>query len=137
MFEEEVEEEVFFKFVILYVEDDIDEVFRVQSLLENDFGIKFGIIFVEMLCGRQYLQNLDDAVNGFVWIILLLIENFLRDIWCKFQFYTFLMNFVNRQYKYNFVIFMRSLNNLLFRERIFFVLRIINVLEEDSRGFFI
>ena len=63
-------------------------------LLENDFGIKPGIIFAEMPCGRQHLQNLDDAINGSAWTILLLTENFLRDTWCKFQFYSSLMNSV-------------------------------------------
>ncbi|NP_001189783.1 TIR domain-containing adapter molecule 2 [Equus przewalskii] len=133
--EEEAEEEVFLKFVILHAEDDTDEALRVQSLLENDFGIKPGIIFAEMPCGRQHLQNLDDAVNGSAWTILLLTENFLRDTWCKFQFYTSLMNSVNRQHKYNSVIPMRPLNNPLPRERTPFALRTINALEEDSRGF--
>ena len=104
-------------------------------LLENDFGIKPGIIFAEMPCGRQHLQNLDDAINGSAWTILLLTENFLRDTWCKFQFYSSLMNSVNRQHKYNSVIPMRPLNNPLPRERTPFALRTINALEEESRGF--
>ncbi|XP_059772890.1 TIR domain-containing adapter molecule 2 isoform X1 [Balaenoptera ricei] len=132
---EEEEEEVFLKFVILHAEEDTDEALRVQNLLENDFGIKPGIIFAEMPCGRQHLQNLDDAVNGSAWTILLLTENFLRDTWCKFQFYTSLMNSVNRQHKYNSVIPMRPLNNPLPRERTPFALRTINALEEESRGF--
>lgn len=135
MSEEEAEEEVFFKFVILHAEDDTDEALRVQDLLQNDFGIKPGIIFAEMPCGRQHLQNLDDAVNGSAWTILLLTENFLRDTWCRFQFYTSLMNSVNRQHKYNSVIPMRPLNNPLTRERTPFALRTINALEEESRGF--
>ncbi|NP_001191280.1 TIR domain-containing adapter molecule 2-like isoform X1 [Phacochoerus africanus] len=133
--EEEAEEEVFLKFVILHAEDDTDEALRVQNLLQNDFGIKPGIIFAEMPCGRQHLQNLDDAVNGSAWTILLLTENFLRDTWCKFQFYTSLMNSVNRQHKYNSVIPMRPLNNPLPREKTPFALRTINALEEESRGF--
>lgn len=133
--EEEAEEEVFFKFVILHAEDDTGEALRVQDLLQNDFGIKPGIIFAEMPCGRQHLQNLDDAVNGSAWTILLLTENFLRDTWCKFQFYTSLMNSVNRQHKYNSVIPMRPLNNPLPRGRTPFALRTINALEEESRGF--
>uniref|UniRef100_A0A8D2CSQ5 TIR domain-containing adapter molecule 2 n=1 Tax=Sciurus vulgaris TaxID=55149 RepID=A0A8D2CSQ5_SCIVU len=133
--EEEAEEEVFLKFVILHAEDDTDEALRVQNLLQNDFGIKPGIIFAEMPCGRQHLQNLDDAVNGSAWTILLLTENFLRDTWCNFQFYTSLMNSVNRQHKYNSVIPMRPLNSPLPRERTPFALQTINALEEESRGF--
>ncbi|KAF0872786.1 TMED7 protein, partial [Crocuta crocuta] len=129
------EEEVFLKFVILHAEDDTDEALRVQNLLQNDFGIRPGIIFAEMPCGRQHLQNLDDAVNGSAWTILLLTENFLRDTWCKFQFYTSLMNSVNRRHKYNSVIPLRPLNNPLPRERTPFALRTINALEEESRGF--
>ncbi|XP_023404744.1 TIR domain-containing adapter molecule 2 [Loxodonta africana] len=133
--EEEAEEEVFFKFVILHAESDINEALRVQNLLQDDFGVKPGIIFAEMPCGKQHLQNLDDAVNGSAWTILLLTENFLRDTWCKFQFYSSLMNSVNRQHKYNSVIPMRPLNNSLPRERTPFALRTINALEEGSRGF--
>ncbi|XP_003788954.1 TIR domain-containing adapter molecule 2 [Otolemur garnettii] len=132
---DEAEEEVFLKFVILHAEDDTGEALRVQDLLQNDFGIKPGIIFAEMPCGRQHLQNLDDAVNGSAWTILLLTENFLRDTWCNFQFYTSLMNSVNRQHKYNSVIPMRPLNNPLPRERTPFALQTINALEEESRGF--
>ncbi|XP_053422284.1 TIR domain-containing adapter molecule 2 isoform X2 [Nycticebus coucang] len=132
---DEAEEEVFLKFVILHAEDDTGEALRVQNLLQNDFGIKPGIIFAEMPCGRQHLQNLDDAVNGSAWTILLLTENFLRDTWCNFQFYTSLMNSVNRQHKYNSVIPMRPLNNPLPRDRTPFVLQTINALEEESRGF--
>lgn len=133
--EEDAEEEVFLKFVILHADGDTNEALRVQELLQNDFGIRPGIIFAEMPCGRQHLQNLDDAVNGSAWTILLLTENFLRDTWCKFQFYSSLMNSVNRQHKYNSVIPMRPLNNPLPRERTPFALRTINALEEESRGF--
>ncbi|OBS82825.1 hypothetical protein A6R68_23177 [Neotoma lepida] len=133
--EEDAEEEVFLKFVILHAEDDTDEALRVQNLLQNDFGIRPGIIFAEMPCGRLHLQNLDDAVNGSAWTILLLTENFLRDTWCNFQFYTSLMNSVNRQHKYNSVIPMRPLNSPLPRERTPLALQTINALEEESRGF--
>ncbi|XP_010612439.1 TIR domain-containing adapter molecule 2 [Fukomys damarensis] len=133
--EGEVEEEVFLKFVILHAEDDTEEALRVQELLQDDFGVKPGIIFAEMPGGRQHLQNLDDAVNGSAWTILLLTENFLRDTWCNFQFYTSLMNSVNRQHKYNSVIPMRPLNKPLPRERTPFALQTINALEEESHGF--
>ncbi|XP_044517760.1 TIR domain-containing adapter molecule 2 [Gracilinanus agilis] len=133
--EEDLDEEIFFKFVILHADDDIHEALRVQEMLQNDFGIKPGIIFAEMPCGRQHLQNLDDAVNGSAWTIFLLTENFLRDTWCNFQFYTSLMNSVNRQHKYNSVIPMRPLNNPLPRNRTPFALQTINALEEKSCGF--
>lgn len=129
------DDEVFLKFVILHAQEDTDEALRVQKMLQNDFGIRPGIIFAEMPCGRQHLRNLHDAVNGSAWTILLLTENFLRDAWCEFQFYTSLMNSVNRQPKYNSVIPMRPLSNPLPRERTPFALRTINALEEDSQGF--
>ncbi|GAB1301701.1 TIR domain-containing adapter molecule 2 [Apodemus speciosus] len=132
---EEQTEEEFLKFVILHAEDDTDEALRVQNLLQNDFGIRPGIVFAEMPCGRLHLQNLDDAVNGSAWTILLLTENFLRDTWCNFQFYTSLMNSVNRQHKYNSVIPMRPLNSPLPRERTPLALQTINALEEESQGF--
>ncbi|XP_043818647.1 transmembrane emp24 domain-containing protein 7 isoform X1 [Dromiciops gliroides] len=133
--QEDLEEEVFFKFVILHAEDDTHEALRVQEMLQNQFDIKPGIIFAEMPCGRQHLKNLDDAVNGSAWTIFLLTENFLRDSWCNFQFYTSLMNSVNREHKYNSVIPMRPLNNPLPRDRTPFALQTINALEEKSCGF--
>ncbi|XP_060027263.1 uncharacterized protein LOC103112541 [Erinaceus europaeus] len=133
--EEEDEDDVFLKFVILHSEDDTQEALRVQHLLQSRFGIQPGIIFAEMPGGRQHLQNLDHAVNGSAWTILLLTENFLRDTWCHFQFHTSLMNSVNRQHKYNSVIPMRPLNRPLPRERTPFPLRTINALEEQSQGF--
>ncbi|XP_042528422.1 TIR domain-containing adapter molecule 2 isoform X1 [Dipodomys spectabilis] len=133
--EEEAGQDVFLKFVILHAEDDTDEALRVLELLQNDFGIRPGLIFAEMPCGRQHLQNLDDAVNGSAWTILLLTENFLRDTWCNFQFYTSLMNSVNRRHKYNSVIPMRPLNKALPRARTPLALQTINALEEDSSGF--
>ncbi|XP_068943956.1 TIR domain-containing adapter molecule 2 [Petaurus breviceps papuanus] len=133
--EEDLEEEVFFKFVILHAEDDIHEALRVQRMLQNQFGIKPGIIYAEMPCGKQHLQNLDDAVNGSAWTIFLLTENFLRDTWCNFQFYTTLMNSINRKHKYNSVIPMRPLNNPLPRDRTPFALQTIRALEEKSCGF--
>ncbi|XP_048190218.1 TIR domain-containing adapter molecule 2 [Perognathus longimembris pacificus] len=133
--EEEAGEDVFLKFVILHAEDDTDEALRVLELLQNDFGIKPGMIFAEMPSGRQHLQNLDDAVNGSAWTILLLTENFLRDTWCNFQFYTSLMNSVNRQHKYNSVIPLRPLNKALPRARTPLALQTINALEEESSGF--
>ncbi|XP_020823005.1 TIR domain-containing adapter molecule 2 [Phascolarctos cinereus] len=135
LLKEDLEEEVFFKFVILHAEDDTCEALRVQGMLQNQFGIKPGIIYAEMPCGRQHLQNLDDAVNGSAWTIFLLTENFLRDTWCNFQFYTSLMNSINRQHKYNSVIPMRPLNNPLPRDRTPFALQTINALEEESCGF--
>lgn len=133
--EEEEEEEEFLKFVILHAEEDTDEALRVQSLLQDEFGISPGMVFAEMPCGRQHLQNLDAAVNGSAWTILLLTENFLRDTWCRFQFYTSLMNSVNRLHKYNSVIPMRPLNNPLPRERTPLALQTINALEEEGCGF--
>ncbi|XP_012871538.1 PREDICTED: TIR domain-containing adapter molecule 2-like [Dipodomys ordii] len=133
--EDEAGQDVFLKFVILHAEDDTDEALRVLERLQNDFGIRPGLIFAEMPCGRQPLQNLDDAVNGSAWTILLLTENFLRDTWCNFQFYTSLMNSVNRQHKYNSVIPMRPLNKALPRARTPLALQTINALEEDSSGF--
>ncbi|XP_038625542.1 TIR domain-containing adapter molecule 2 [Tachyglossus aculeatus] len=127
--------EVFYKFVILHAEDDVDEALRVQQLLQDEFRIRPGIIFAEMPCGRHHLQNLDDAVNGSAWTIVLLTENFVSEAWCQFQFYTSLVNSVNRQHKYNSVIPVRPLNNPLPRQKTPFALRTINALEEGSRAF--
>nr|NP_001191386.1 TIR domain-containing adapter molecule 2 [Ornithorhynchus anatinus] len=129
------EEEVFYRFVILHAEGDVDEALRVQHLLQDEFRIRPGIIFAEMPCGRHHLQNLDDAVNGSAWTILLLTENFVSEAWCRFQFHTSLVNSVNRQHKYNSVIPVRPLNNPLPRQKTPFALRTISALEEGSCAF--
>ncbi|XP_062456471.1 uncharacterized protein LOC134153918 [Rhea pennata] len=128
-------EDVFYKFVILHAENDVDEAIRIQNLLQNEFCIKPGIIFAEMPCGKHILENLSDAVNGSAWTIILLTENFLNGRWCEFQSYTCLVNALNKQHKYNSVIPVRPLNNPLPREKTPFALQAINALEEDSPGF--
>uniref|UniRef100_A0A8B9Q1C1 TIR domain-containing adapter molecule 2 n=1 Tax=Apteryx owenii TaxID=8824 RepID=A0A8B9Q1C1_APTOW len=128
-------EGVFYKFVILHAENDVDEAIRIQNLLQNKFCIKPGIIFAEMPCGKHILENLGDAVNGSAWTIILLTEKFLNGPWCEFQSYTCLANALNKQHKYNSVIPVRPLNNPLPREKIPFALQAINALEEDSPGF--
>ncbi|XP_025060401.1 uncharacterized protein LOC102378217, partial [Alligator sinensis] len=128
-------EDVFYKFVILHAENDIDEAIRVQHLLQNKFCVKPGIIFAEMPCGRHVLENLNDAVNRSAWTIILLTENFLSEAWVEFQSYTSLINALNKRHKYNSVIPVRPLNNPLPREKTPLVLQTINALEEDSPGF--
>ncbi|XP_068783098.1 TIR domain-containing adapter molecule 2-like [Struthio camelus] len=128
-------EGVFYKFVILHAENDVDEAIRIQNLLQNKFCIKPGIIFAEMPCGKHILENLSDAVNGSAWTIILLTENFLNGPWCEFQSYTCLVNALNKRHKYNSVIPVRPLNNPLPREKTPFALQAINALEEDSPGF--
>ncbi|XP_064358039.1 TIR domain-containing adapter molecule 2 [Dromaius novaehollandiae] len=128
-------EGVFYKFVILHAENDVDEAIRIQNLLQNKFCIKPGIIFAEMPCGKHILENLSDAVNDSAWTIILLTENFLNGPWCEFQSYTCLVNALNKQHKYNSVIPVRPVNNPLPREKIPFALQAINALEEDSPGF--
>uniref|UniRef100_A0A7M4FDA7 TIR domain-containing adapter molecule 2 n=2 Tax=Crocodylus porosus TaxID=8502 RepID=A0A7M4FDA7_CROPO len=128
-------EDVFYKFVILHAEKDIDEAIRVQHLLQNKFCVKPGIIFAEMPCGRHVLENLKDAVNGSAWTIILLTENFLSEAWVEFQSYTSLINALNKQHKYNSVIPVRPLNNPLPREKTPLVLQTINALEENSPAF--
>ncbi|NXA38658.1 TCAM2 protein, partial [Eudromia elegans] len=128
-------EGVFYKFVILHAENDVDEAIRIQSLLQNKFCIKPGIIFAEMPCGKHILENLRDAVNGSAWTIILLTESFLNGPWCEFQSYTCLANALNKEHKYNTVIPVRPLNNPLPREKTPFALQAINALEEESPAF--
>ncbi|XP_069481627.1 TIR domain-containing adapter molecule 2 [Ambystoma mexicanum] len=129
------EEEVFYKFVILHSQSDIEEAIRLQDILQTQFHIEPGIIFAEMPCGRHKLQNLEDAVNGSAWTIILLTENFLSEAWCEYQSYATLMNSINKQHKYNSVIPVRPASNGLSRERTPFVLQAINALEERSPAF--
>ncbi|XP_062985570.1 TIR domain-containing adapter molecule 2 [Elgaria multicarinata webbii] len=127
--------DIFYRFVILHADDDVEEAVRVQDLLQNEFCIKPGIIFAEMPSGRHLLENLNDAVNGSAWTIILLTENFLSELWCQFQSYTSLFGALTIPHKCNTVIPMRLRNNPLPREKIPFILQSINALQEDSPGF--
>ncbi|XP_061480369.1 TIR domain-containing adapter molecule 2 [Rhineura floridana] len=127
--------DTFYRFVILHAEDDVEEAVRVQDLLQNEFCIKPGIIFAEMPSGRHLLENLNDAMNGSAWTIILLTENFLSELWCEFQSYTSLFSALTMPHKGNTVIPMRPRNNPLPRDRTPFILQSINALQEDSPGF--
>lgn len=127
--------EIFYKFVILHAEDDEEEAMRVQKLLQNEFSIKPGIIFAEMPCGRNVLENFQKAISGSAWTILLLTENFLSELWCIFQSYTSLYNALTIPHKYNTVIPMRPRNKPLPWEKTPFILQSIEALQEGSLGF--
>ncbi|KAG8130822.1 hypothetical protein E2320_017380 [Naja naja] len=128
-------EDGFYRFVILHAEEDIEEAIRVQDLLQNEYCIKPGIIFAEMPSGRHLLENLTDAINDSAWIIILLTENFVRDLWYEFQSYTSLLGALIIPHKHNSVIPMRPRNRPLPWERTPFILRCVNILQEDSPGF--
>ncbi|KAJ7335688.1 hypothetical protein JRQ81_013629 [Phrynocephalus forsythii] len=127
--------DIFYRFVILHAEEDVEEAVRIQELLQNEFCIKPGIIFAEMPCGRHLIENLNDALSNSAWTIILLTENFLSELWYQFQSYTSLLNSVIVPYKCNTVIPMRPRNNPLPWERTPFIFQTINVLQEDSPGF--
>ncbi|XP_054843421.1 TIR domain-containing adapter molecule 2 [Eublepharis macularius] len=127
--------ETFYRFAILHAENDIDEAIRIQEMLQNEFCIKPGIIFAEMPSGRHLLENVQDAINGSAWTIILLTENFLSELWCEFQAYACLFNSLTKPHKGNTVIPLRPRNNSLPWDRIPLVLRTLNALQEDSPGF--
>nr|XP_056704552.1 TIR domain-containing adapter molecule 2 [Euleptes europaea] len=127
--------EIFYRFVILHAEDDIDEALRVLERLQNEFCIKPGIIFAAMPSGRHLLENLQDAMNGSAWTIILLTENFFSELWCPFQAYTCLFSSLTKPHKGNTVIPLRPRNNPLPWERTPLVLRALHALQEDSPGF--
>lgn len=127
--------DVFYRFVILHAEDDIEEAVRIQELLQNEFCIKPGIIFAEMPSGRHLLENLNDALSNSAWTIILLTENFLSELWYQFQSYTSLLSSLTVPHKCNTVIPMRPRNNPLPWERTPLVFQTIKVLQEDCPGF--
>lgn len=128
-------EEVFYQFVILHAEDDVEEAVRIQELLQNEFSIKPGIIFAEMPSGRHLVENLKDAINGSAWTVILLTENFLSDLWCEFQLHISLIHTFTKPHKNNTVIPLRPRNNPLPWERTPFAFKSINALQEDNPGF--
>lgn len=134
-FTEDINGDVFYKFVILHAETDESEAIRVKNMLQDEFNIKPGLIFAEMPAGQQILKNLDDAVNGSAWTILLLTENFLRETWCEFQSHATLINSIHMHHKYNSVIPVRPKDNYLTREKTPFALKLINALEEGNPEF--
>ncbi|XP_069818792.1 TIR domain-containing adapter molecule 2 [Dendropsophus ebraccatus] len=127
--------DIFYKFVILHAATDELEAIRVKNMLQDEFNIKPGLIFAEMPAGQQILKNLDDAVNGSAWTILLLTENFLRETWCEFQSHATLINSIHMCHKYNSVIPVRPRDNYLPREKTPFALKLINALEEKNPEF--
>ncbi|KAM4053407.1 TIR domain-containing adapter molecule 2 [Anomaloglossus baeobatrachus] len=129
------DEDIFYKFVILHAETDELEAIRFKNILQDKFNIKPGIIFAEMPAGEQILKNLDHAVNGSAWTILLLTVNFLREAWCDFQSHATLINSVHMHHKYNCVIPVRPRDNYLPREKTPFALKLINALEEGNPEF--
>ncbi|KAH0628147.1 hypothetical protein JD844_008930 [Phrynosoma platyrhinos] len=127
--------DIFYRFVILHAEDDVEEAVRVQDILQNDFCIKPGIVFAEMASGKHLLENLNDALRSSAWTIILLTENFLNELWYEFQSYTALFSALTIPNKQNTVIPMRPRNNPLPWERTPFILQSIRALHEDSPGF--
>uniref|UniRef100_A0ABM5FT16 Uncharacterized protein isoform X3 n=1 Tax=Pogona vitticeps TaxID=103695 RepID=A0ABM5FT16_9SAUR len=127
--------DIFYRFVILHAENDVEEAVRIQELLQNEFCIKPGIIFAEMPSGRHLLENLNDALSNSAWTIILLTENFLSELWYQFQSYTSLLSSLTVPHKRNTVIPMRPRNNPLPWERTPFILQTISTLQEDSPGF--
>ncbi|XP_063820226.1 TIR domain-containing adapter molecule 2 [Pseudophryne corroboree] len=132
---EERNENVFYKFVILHAETDTLEATRVKDMLQDKFCIKPGLIFGEMPAGQPILKNLDNAVNGSAWTILLLTETFLRETWCEFQSHATLINSIHMDHKYNTVIPLRPKDNNLPREKTPLPLNLINALEEGKAEF--
>ncbi|XP_072272168.1 TIR domain-containing adapter molecule 2 [Pyxicephalus adspersus] len=131
----ELNEEVFYKFVILHAETDINEAIRMKDLLQDNFNVKPGIIFAEMPAGQYLLKTLDNAVNGSAWTIILLTKNFLKETWCEFQSHATLINSINMYHKYNTVIPVRPKDNYLPRDKTPFPLNLFNALEEKSPEF--
>ncbi|XP_077200452.1 TIR domain-containing adapter molecule 2 [Paroedura picta] len=127
--------DIFYRFVILHAEDDVDEAVRVQELLQNEFCIKPGRIFAEMPSGRHLLENLQEAMNGSAWTIILLTENFLSELWCEFQVYTCLFSSLTKPHKDNTVIPLRPRNTSVSLEKTPLVLGALNALQEGSPGF--
>ncbi|XP_063312476.1 TIR domain-containing adapter molecule 2 [Pelobates fuscus] len=130
-----VTENVFYKFVILHAETDIEEALRIKNMLEEEFHLKPGIIFAEMPAGAHIMNTLDTAINGSAWTIILLTQNFLNETWCEFQSHATLINSINMRHKYNTVIPVRPKNNFLPRDKTPFLLRLINALEENRPAF--
>ncbi|XP_073409112.1 TIR domain-containing adapter molecule 2 [Dendrobates tinctorius] len=126
---------IFYKFVILHAETDESEAIRLKNILQDKYNIRPGIIFSEMPAGQQILTNLDNAVNGSAWTILLLTVNFLRETWCEFQSHATLINSIHMHHKYNSVIPVRPRDNYLPREKTPFALKLINALEEGNPEF--
>ncbi|XP_077146725.1 TIR domain-containing adapter molecule 2 [Ranitomeya variabilis] len=127
--------DTFYKFVILHAETDELEAMRLKNILQDKYNIRPGIIFAEMPAGQQILTNLDNAVNGSAWTILLLTVNFLRETWCEFQSHATLINSIHMHHKYNSVIPVRPRDNYLPREKTPFALKLINALEEGNPEF--
>lgn len=128
-----VEEEVmFYSFVILHAEEDMDLADRLKDKLES-LEIGLGATFSQdfAIPGCHTLTCIDNAIDNSAFTILLLTSNFNTRL-LEFKTNSALMNSINYQHKYNTVIPFHPKENCLLKERMPKILQSLVPLREDK-----
>lgn len=128
-----VEEEVmFYSFVILHAEEDMDLAERLKEkleALETGLGATFSQDFA--IPGCHTLMCIDNAIDNSAFTILLLTSNFNTRL-LEFETNSALMNSITYQHKYNTVIPLHPKENCMLKERMPKVLQTLVPLREDK-----
>ncbi|XP_046905674.1 TIR domain-containing adapter molecule 1 [Hypomesus transpacificus] len=128
----EEEESVFYSFVILHAEEDIDLAERLKEKLES-LNIGLGATFSQdfAIPGRSTLTCIEEAIDNSAFTLLLLSSNFNTRL-LEIETNSALMNSINNRHKYNTVIPLHPKENCMVKERMPKLLQILVPLKENE-----
>ncbi|XP_067086909.1 TIR domain-containing adapter molecule 1 [Osmerus mordax] len=128
----EEEESVFYSFVILHAEEDIDLAERMKEKLEA-LNIALGATFSHdfAIPGRSTLTCIEEAIDNSAFTLLLLTSNFNTRL-LEIETNSALMNSINNRHKYNTVIPLHPKENCMLKERMPKLLQILVPLKENE-----
>nr|QEX93502.1 TRIF [Plecoglossus altivelis] len=127
----EEEESVFYSFVILHAEEDIDLAERLKEKLEA-LNIGCGATSSHFaIPGKSTLTCIEDAIDNSAFTLLLLTSNFNTRL-LEIETNSALMNSINNKHKYNTVIPLHPKENCMLKERMPKILQILVPLKENE-----
>lgn len=128
----EEEEVIFFAFVILHAEEDMDMAESFREKLES-VGVGKGATFSEdfAIPGKNALMCVEDAIDNSAFTILLLTQNFNTRL-LEVETNSALINSINNKHKYNSVIPLLPEKNSMPRDSMPKVLQTLVPLEENK-----
>lgn len=128
----EEEEVIFFAFVILHAEEDMDMAESFREKLES-VGVGKGATFSEdfAIPGKNTLMCVEDAIDNSAFTILLLTQNFNTRL-LEVETNSALINSINNKHKYNSVIPLLPEKNSMPRDSLPIVLQTLVPLEENK-----
>ncbi|KAM6956287.1 TIR domain-containing adapter molecule 1 [Aplochiton taeniatus] len=128
----EEEEAMFFSFVILHAEEDMDMAERFRERLES-VSIGKGATFSDEFAipGKNTLMCVEDAIDNSAFTILLLTRNFNTRL-LEVETNSALINSINNKHKYNSVIPLLPVTNGMPQDRMPKVLQTLVPLQENQ-----